>query len=181
MAEPLPDLKVGVNLVALVTEVLHRNGVLGGTAGRIADELADEFETAASFRDDRNHVWGLLPLYDRAGNGLPFDHRNTAILREAAVNVMMYSPEAVAVFAGVAYPSALREAKIARVLWLGRGGDVVTGPEIFNSIDTVLGLTEAMFVRLQQLRMHEQAHLTDLLTKKKGEYEQQTPPTQGPA
>lgn len=155
----------------------------------ISVSVVEMLGEADSFRDERGQVWTKVPAFDGDGQALPFDARNAATLREAAARVLTFSPEAAAVFAGIAYPSAFREAKIERVVWLGRTGEVVSPPDVFNSLDSALMLTEAMYVRLQQIRLHEQKQLGELLARKKEAYEQRQQPqsatgeagaTQGP-
>ncbi len=148
------------------------SGVEADRAGVMAARFSESMADVESYRDARGTVWSKVPTHAADGTALSFVDRNVAILREAATAVLTFSPEAVAVFAGVAYPSAFREAKIERAVWLGRGGAVLAAPDVFNSLDTALMLTEAMYVRLQQIRMFEQQIIGDLLTQKKEAYEQ---------
>lgn len=170
------DLHAGVNLTLMIAHALIQNGVTEATADRVADRVVAEIASHDVIRDDAGRVWAQLPVYDAEGNALPFDSRNVATLEHAAAHVLMTSPEAVAVFGGLVYPSAFREAKIARVMWLGRGGEVTGLPDIFNSLDSIALLHEGMFIRLQQRKLHEQSQLALLLSQKKDAYEQQHGP-----
>ncbi len=154
-------------------------GLPAETAARVADAVVAGFEHVQHVYDETGCMWSQVPMFDEAGQMLPFDRHNTAVLRRAAEDVLSLSPEASAVFAGVVYPSALREAKIARVLWLGRNGEVVAAPDIFNSIDAAMSLMEAMLFRFQQLRDHEEKRLVDILSKMKEAHEQQQAAGQG--
>jgi hypothetical protein len=50
---------------------------------------------------------------------------------------------------------------------LGRTGEVTEPGDIFNSLDVIAMLHEAMFVRLQARRQHEQKLVGDLLLQRR--------------
>lgn len=159
-----PAGRVGLDLAAAVRQFLVEEI---GVAGPVADAKAGQFVAGLgdveSFVDPVGHLWTQMPVFDDTGRALPFDRRNVAALQMTAGAILMASPEAVAVFGGVVYPSAFREARISRVMWLGRAGEVTEPGDIFNSLDVIAMLHEAMFVRLQARRQHEQKLVGDLL------------------
>lgn len=167
-AEAPPEPRLGLNLAADLAQHLAATTPL--TREQVADTVSawvTQLADVESFRDDAGRVWVQAPVFDPEGRVLPFDRRNVAALETTAAAVLLNSPEAVAVFGGVVYPSAYREARIARVMWLGRAGEVVEPSDIFNSLDVIAMLHEAMFVRLQQRREHEQGRVAALLTEQR--------------
>lgn len=160
-----PERKLGLNLAAALDDFLRGNGVSPEVSSRLAVSFVAGLADADTLRDASGRVWAQVPIFDPQGNVLPFDERNVAALEATAASVLMNSPEAAAVFAGVVYPSAFREAKIGRLLWLGRAGEVTEPADIFNSLDAVAMLHEAMFVRLAQRRQFEQKQVAELLAR----------------
>jgi len=142
-------------------------GVSHQHAAELAASWAATLAEVDSFRDDAGRVWARMPVFDDEGHALPFDRRNVAALEAAASNVLMLSPEAVAVFGGIVYPSGLSKAAIARVMWMGRAGEVTEPPDIFNSLEAVAILHEAMFQRLIHRRRFEQERVGKLLEEQR--------------
>lgn len=173
--EPIPqphERSHGVNIEIRLRELLAEAGLDDDTVLRISGTVIDEMIESQAVRDEVGRVWVQLPIFDGSGGVLPFDSRNVASLEHTAAHVLLTSPEAAAVFAGVVYPSSLSAAQIDRFVWLGRGGDVTSVPDIFNSLHAINLLNEAMFIRLQARKQHEQEQLQLLLAKKKEAYEQ---------
>lgn len=163
---PPPERRAGLDLVNdLVVALASYGGMPTDAAVAFSERFVAGLADVESFSDPAGRVWGQLPMFDPEGTALPFDQRNLAAMETTGATILALSPEAVAVFAGVVYPSHLRAARIARVAWLGRAGEVTEPPDIFNSLDAVAMLHEAMFVRLQQRRQHEQQQVAALLTE----------------
>jgi len=166
--EAAPEPRVGLDLANdLRVALVAYGGMTTAAAFAFSERFVAGLADVTSFRDDAGRVWVQSPVFDPEGRVLPFDRRNVAALEATAAAVLMTSPEAVAVFGGVVYPSAFREARIARVMWLGRTGEVTEPPDIFNSLDVIAMLHEAMFVRLQQRREHEQTQVAALLAEQR--------------
>lgn len=164
-------MRQGVNLQNLIAESLMLAGVGEAAADKVAARVIAEVAQCETLRDDAGRVWAQLPVFGEDGDVLPFDARNVAALEQTAAHILFTSPEPVAVFGGVVYPSRLREAKISRVVWMGRAGEVVAIPDIFNSLDAIALLHQGMFIRLEQRKAFEQNQIAILLAQKKDAYE----------